>query len=32
MALKFKRHESFRIRDGWVEKALNTIKENDDKS
>ena len=29
MALKFKRHESFRIRDGWVEKALNTINENE---
>ena len=28
-ALKLKKHETFYIRDGWFEKALNTIKENE---
>ena len=30
-ALKLKKHETFYIRDGWFEKALNTIKENESK-
>ena len=29
MALKLKRSESFYIREGWIEKAINTIKEAD---
>ena len=28
-ALKLKKHETFYIRDGWFEKALNTMKENE---
>ena len=28
--LKLKKHETFYIRDGWFEKALNTIEENED--
>ena len=27
-SLKFKKNESFYIRDGWIEKALNAINEN----
>ena len=27
--LKFKKNESFYIRDGWMEKAINTIKNNE---
>ncbi|MBQ8068457.1 MAG: DUF4007 family protein [Solobacterium sp.] len=29
MTLKLKKHETFYIRDGWFEKALNTIEENE---
>ena len=31
-ALKLKKHETFYIRDGWFEKALNTIKENEQRN